>query len=604
MQIAQIVPKIRTRGEGIFDYSIPPQFLPEIKIGLLVLVPFRGRNIEGIIIDIKRSTAIENLKPIVSIIDTTPVVDEIHIKLAHWMADYYLTDFSKCLFENIVPPAKRAIKNSPAYSTSTQEKPASKISETNKKYLIVADFSSRLEFYLKTIKKTLAQNKQVIILVPDLDLVHFFTSQIKEKVFLIHAGLTMTERWGAWNSIRNGEAKIIIGSNSALFSPTKNLGLIIIDREENETYKSDQAPRFNAAKAAGELTKITSANLVTGSSAPSVESYFRARKNRYLYKIKNEKLTNVSIVNMAHERGIFSEPFKNKISLILENNQKAIVVLNRKGEGARLFCTDCHWVYSCPQCKLPLTPNISDAYCPTCEKNFLLPQVCPNCHHSNLKNIGMTTARVEKMIKELWPKTKTIRIEKDHKENINEDWNIAIVTSFALKINFPQITFTAIMDIDQGLNFPGFKTEEKNFQTYYKFLKMAQSGLIQTRFPENTLIKNLAGLNYENFYQDELANRQKFNFPPFVSLIKIIYKNKDENICHKESEIVFNKLKEIINQNNFDIDLLGPSTLNQKHGIHNQQILLKLNKRYALIDHFLKKLPQGWIVDVDPYDIN
>ncbi len=247
MQIARVVPKVKTSGEGIFDYSIPPEILPDMKIGILVLVPFHGRKIEGIVIDIKRSSQITRLKPIISLIDTFPVIDKVHTELAKWMADYYITDFSKTLFENIVPPAKRIIKKRDD-STATLQKLSG--NRSPKKYLVVADFQTRLKFYLQAIKKTLARGQQIIILVPDLSLVPYFTRSIKNKISILHTGLTLTQRWLEWDKIRRGDIDIVIGSNSALFAPVKNLGLIIIDQEENETYKSGQAPRYHTVKVA------------------------------------------------------------------------------------------------------------------------------------------------------------------------------------------------------------------------------------------------------------------------------------------------------------------------------------------------------------------
>jgi primosomal protein N' (replication factor Y) len=603
MQIAQIIPKVKTRGTGIFDYSIPPEILVQIKIGLLVQVPFRGRKVEGIILDIKKSSKFDNLKPILKVIDPIPVVDRVHIELARWMSDYYLTGFTKTLFENIVPPAKRTIKKN-----SEKESEANQIIGNNtkprKKFLVVADLNSRLDFYKTAIIKTLDQKKQVIILVPDLDFVPFFIEKIQKEIALISSDLTITKRWKIWDSIRSGKTQIVIGASSAIFAPAKNLGLVIIDQEENENYKNDQSPRFNVLKVADELTKLTNANLVIGSSSPSVETYFEARKNKYLYKIKNKNITEVSTINMTFERGLISEPLKEKIEAALELKQKIIIVLNRKGEGARLFCTNCKWLFKCPVCKLALTPNIDCAHCSNCNKDYSIPVICPSCNKVSLKNIGMTTSKLEKISKDLWPQASIIRIEKDRTDDINSNWDIAIVTNFALKINFPEIELVIILDADQGLNFPGYKTQERNFQTYFNFLQLGKTGLIQTHLPENSLIKNLGSSSYENFFIDEIVNREKFDYPPYVKITRIVYRNFDKSECQKEANIVFNRTNEIIKENNLSIKLLGPLAGQiPKRGYYFNQIILKQLKRSQIVDDFLKTLPNGWIIDVDPFDI-
>lgn len=604
MQIAQIVPKVKTRGTGIFDYSIPPELLVQIKIGLLVQVPFRGRKVNGIILEIKKSSKFDNLKPILKVIDPIPVVDKIHIELAKWMSDYYLTDFAKTLFENIVPPAKRTIKKK-----TEIEQESNKIININtksgKNFLVVADFKARLDFYQTAITKTLTQKKQIIILVPDLDFVPFLQEKIKEEIAVISSDLTITKRWKIWDSIRSGQTKIVIGSNSALFVPAQNLGLIIIEQEENETYKNDQAPRFNALKVAEELSKLTSANLVIGSSSPSIETYFNARKNKYLYKIKAKTNTCISIVNMTFERSVISEPLKEKIEETLELNKKVMIILDRKGEGARLFCTNCKWLYKCPDCLSPLTPNIDSAHCTNCNRDFSIPAICPLCHKVSLKNIGMTTSKLEKLIHELWPELKTIRVEKDKNDNIDSDWSIAVATSLALKTQLPEIGLLVILDADQSLNFPGYRTQERNFQNYLKLLQLGKSGLVQTHLPESSIINNLGTLNYENFFNKEIINRQTFDFPPFTKIIRIIYKNLDKFAGQKEADNIYKQVDRIIKENNLSITLLGPlASRIPKRGYYFNQIILKQTKRSQIIDNYLKSLSKGWIIDVDPFDIS
>lgn len=600
MQIAKVIPKIKTRGEGIFDYAISPEFLPLIKVGVLVLVPFRGRKIEGIIIDIKRSSQVQNLKTIISIIDPDPVVDLVHIKLAQWMANYYLGDLSKTLFDSIVPPAKRTINK----IETTGLIPQTNTLGLSRKFLIVADFSLRLDFYLKSINKTLAQNKQVIILVPDLTLTQSFTQKIKTEVVLLHANLTKTQRWLSWNKIRQGQAKVIIGSNSAIFAPVNNLGLIIVDQEENEAYKSDQAPHQHSLKVAQELASLTSADLIIGSDTPSVETYFQSRKNNYLYKIKNERKANISVIDMNFERSILSQPLQDKITQTLENKQKTILILNRKGEGSKVSCEACHWIYTCPDCQLPLSPVSNKMVCRNCEKHFDKISVCPKCQNTNLKTTGLTTNKLEKIVKDSFPQAKTLRMEKDFELGISTDWDICISTNIILKKDFNNIGLVAIIDADQGINFPGFRTPEANFQTLYKLVSLAPNAIIQTHLVETNLIKSLASLNYEQFYQTELADREKFNYPPFTNLIRLTYKSLSEKECLTESQKVKNKLSQL-NQDEANTQVLGPSPSHQalRRGYFTYQIIIKQKSRSKAIDQYLKELPRGWGVNVDPYDI-
>ena len=606
MQIAKVVPKVKTHSEGVFDYSIPPEILPMIKVGILVLVPFRGRKIEGIIVDIKKTSAIKNLKPIIAIIDNNPVIDHFHLKLAEWMADYYLTDFSKTLFENIAPPAKRTIKKQELFA----ENETKTISFLPRKYLVMADFKDRLKFYLKAIKKTLARGYQVLILVPDLSVIPFFTSFLElKKLSVLHSNLTKTNRWIEWDKIRRGEARIIIGSTSALFAPVKKLGLIILDQEENETYKNDQNPRFNTLKVCETLTKITHASLVIGSAAPSIETYFNAKKNNYLLKQKENIKTDITVINSAFERGIISEPLQEEISQNLEQGRKTLLVFNRKGEGSRTACTDCDWVHQCPQCGLPLVPLTTNVYCANCEKYFPQVTVCPDCHGVNLKNEGLTNSKIEKIIKKKWPQIRTVLIEKDRLFNQTEEWDLAIVTSFALKYSFPPLATVVILDADQSLNFPGFRTREKSFETFYKFLKMAPSGIIQTRLPESLFIRDLASLNYESFYQTEINERKNFLFPPFAKIVILKFRAASEEVVKTETDKVYHQLLSF-NQETKSILAISPpspSFITKKRGLFLYQIILKFEKETKMptqLTDYFKQLTKGWAIDIDPFDIS
>ena len=603
MQIAQVVPKVKTRGAGIFDYAIPPQLLPMIKIGLLVEVPFRGRKIEGIIVDIKKSSQIQNLKPIISVVDPEPVVDLIHTELAKWMSTYYITDFAKTLFENVVPPAIRTIKKLEANKSTDVLTPKK---QSPRQYLIMGDFTDRLKFYEKIINKNLSFKKQIIILVPDIILAQKFLFFDAKNTMTLHSNLTKTERWTVWNKIRRNEAKIIIGSNSALFSPVKNLGLIIVEHEESETYKNDQSPRFNVTTVAEKLAKISGADLIISSTAPSIASIYKAKEKKIFYKIKEKNEPEISIVNMNFEKSFLSLTLQDAINTNLENKQKTILLVNRRGEGSKTTCLDCNWVLNCPNCTLPLTPFEKTAHCANCEKILPLPSQCPNCHGLNLKNMGLTTSKVEKRISQLWPGTKVIRIEKDHEADLNSNWDIAVATTYIQKFDIPQVSLATIVDADQNQNIVGFRSSEKSFQSFYQFLKSGSKGIIQTHLPESNFIKNLAQLNYEGFYQTEIYNRQKFFYPPFKNLVKIIFRDSSEDLCVNETKKIYAAIKKIIDKSTNDYQIMGPTPMKniQKRGLFLYQIILKFSRRLPELDLYLKSLGRGWIIDVDPFDIS
>lgn len=480
----------------------------------------------------------------------------------------------------------------------------------SKKYLIVGDFSTRLKFYLEAIKETLSKEKSTIILVPDLAIVPFFTKYLRfrkslqNEIAILHAGMTKTERWIAWDQIRAGKAKIIIGSQSALFAPVKKLGLIIIDQEENETFKNDRSPRFHAVTVAQELANLTAANLVLGSLTPRVETYFKAVEKDFRILKKVNERPKITIVDMNSEKYVISNPLEKEIESTLKNHQKILLFLNRKGEGTKFSCADCGWIALCQKCGLPLVPQKAENVCYRCEENYLPQAICPKCQGVHLKPMGLGTTRLKKFLVDLFPQAKIIQIEKEiDGQNLRKDWDIAITTAYGMKFNWSDIALVGIIDADQGLNFPDFTSFERTFQTLYKFLRLGDRGMVQTHLVENYLASALAGLAYEKFFLDELTQRKKYGFPPYVHLIRLLFKDVDREKVKEETNRLY---KLLITDSSPGITISPPHAcfIEKERGKIRWQIVIKAKRQ---LDEKLKRslgnLPKGWIVDVDPMNL-
>lgn len=601
MQIAKVVPKVKTRGMGIFDYAISPEILPQIQLGILVEVPFHGRKIEGIVVDIKKSSKILKLKKIIKVVDPLPVIDDNHLKLSQWMSEYYFVSLGQTLFENIVPPAIRKI-NKNDYSILNRSTFYARAEKVLPKYFLVqGDFSFRLKIYQKAIEHSLAKNKSVIILVPDISLIKYFKFIIKP--IILHATLSKTERWQAWDKIRSNPKQIIIGSQSALFAPVQNLGLIIIDQEESETYKNDRSPRFHVVTVANKLIELFGGNLIIGSTCPRIETYFNAIDSDYQMLIKKPKVkTKITIVDMNFQKSILSHPLQESIRATLDENKKVLLILNRKGEGTKFTCTDCGWVALCNKCGLPLVPQKTGLNCHNCEKQSPYPEFCQKCHGIHMKPFGMGTKRLAKIVQEIFNQNKIILIDKENPIPTNEKkWDIAIATSFALKLNLPKIALVAIIDLDQSLNLPEYLAYEKTFQCYYKFLKIGERGIVQTHLPDNPIISALAQLDYEKFYQEEIVKRRKFGFPPFTHLTRLLYSNTDQELGQKESQKIF----DLIRSSDKDIQIYGPSEpfVNKIRGRFRFQIIIKTKAVDQNLKKLLTNLGTNWVIDTDPVDL-
>lgn len=475
----------------------------------------------------------------------------------------------------------------------------------HKKYLIIGDFLTRLKFYLAAIQKKLAKNQSIIILVPDLSLVTYFTRYFKNPYSILHAGLTKTERWLEWNRIREGKNNIIIGSQSALFAPVQNLGLIIIDQEENETYKNDRSPRFHTVDVARKLAEIVDANLVLGSISPRVETYHEALKGGYqILKKSSEAPKNITIVDMNSEKYIISNTLEAEIESSLKKRQRILLILNRKGEGTKFSCTDCGWIALCEKCGLPLIPQKAGNVCYRCQKSYPPQETCPKCHGVHLKPMGLGTARLKKFLSDLFPKAKIIQVEKKlDGMAAKNDWDIAITTIYGLKFNWPKINLVGIIDADQGLNFPDFNNPQKTFGNLYKFLKIGERGIVQTHLPENYVIKSLAQLNYERFFLEEIVQRKKYYFPPFTRLVRLLFKDADEEKAKKETAQIYQSLT-TNHSPLITISKPHPAFIHQERGKFRWQIVIKTKRQLDQKNKdSLRTLPKGWIIDVDPVDL-
>lgn len=582
MQIAKIVPKVKTIGDGVFDYDIPPELLPQIKVGILVQIPFHGRKVEGIIIEIKRSSKIEYLKKIIKIINPNPVINDTHLKLAQWMSDYYLEPYSKTLFLNTTAPAIRMIKKDRIDIGTIDSKNVDTHKPQN--FLVISDFQNRIKFYLKKINETLKQKKQIIVLIPDLSNINFFKYYLPKDTAIFHANMTRTDRFNLWTKVAEGKSPIVLGSISALFAPLKNLGLIIIDQEEAESYKNDRSPRFHALRTAQELAKLTAVSLVVGSVAPRLETYFFAKHEKYqILTIKNPKKPEISVVDMNSEKEILSFPLKEKIEKFLKLKEKIILTLNHKDEKGRFICSDCGY------------KNI-----------FPIPKNCPKCQSINLKQFGISIGRLKKIVEKNYPVAKiaVCAEEKNHNFLPKYDWDIIIATSFILKFSVPKIALIGIMDADQGLNLPDFRISEKAFNNLYKFIKIGTNAIVQTHNPESSIISALAELSYDKFIRSEIELRKKTNFPPFCRLISLIYKSTDEEKVKSESQNIYQKLKKII-PGSFEILGPSPSFFAKKREKFRYQIILKVPINTNIpsdIKDMLLNL-RDWTVNIDPIEL-
>lgn len=426
--------------------------------------------------------------------------------------------------------------------------------------------SGKTEVYLQALEKNLALGKSAIMLVPEISLttqtIERFRSRFPNKLAILHHRLSPGERHDEWHRIAKGEAKIIIGARSAVFSPAKNLGLIIVDEEHETSYKqTEDPPCYHARDVAIMRAKFTEACVILGSATPSLESFYNAKNGKYiLSKLSSRpdsaKLPAIVPIDMKKEydkaKGAvtFSEQLLTEIRKRYEIGEQTILFLNRRGYHTSLLCTGCGYVVKCPHCDLSLTFHKGENYlcCHLCGYSILPPSNCPQCHSSqSLKFKGVGTEQVEKALHAIFPEIRTLRLDADttrHKgshQKILRDFgtkkaDILIGTQMIAKgHHFPEVTLVGILNSDTCLHIPDFRSAETTFQLITQVAGRAGRGqtpgmvLIQTMMPENQTIQLATEQNFEKFYENEMEIRKLFHNPPYTQMTKISFTGENTN---------------------------------------------------------------------------
>lgn len=434
--------------------------------------------------------------------------------------------------------------------------------------------SGKTEVYFQAMEYALKQGLTTILLVPEVALtgqtIERLRARFDDTIAILHHAISEGERFDEWHKIHRGEAKIIVGARSALFCPAKQLGLIIVDEEHENSYKqSDTSPCYHARDVAVMRGKINEATVILGSATPSLESYYNAQIGKYrLLRLPSRaaegRLPRVHVVDMLkeYERSsgftCFSELLIDKIKGRLNNGEQTILFLNRRGYHTSLNCTSCGHIFKCPGCDLALTFHKGDAVlsCHLCD--FRLrppPKSCTQCKTGEaLKYKGLGTEQLERALHALFPEARTLRIDRDttrHKgshERLLRQFqtqkaDILVGTQMIAKgLHFPAVTLAAIINGDAGLHIPDFRASERVFQLITQVAGRAGRGelagevIIQTTMAENSTIAHGAHQAFESYYEEEIVSRKLFHFPPFTHLVKLTFSGKDQAHVLKAAE--------------------------------------------------------------------
>ena len=477
----------------------------------------------------------------------------------------------------------------PRYKLNTdQQKVVDEVLESNDKVFLLHGVtgSGKTEVYMELIEKMIKQNKNAIVLVPEISLtpqmVDRFKSRFDEKIAILHSRLSEGEKYDEYRKIAKGLVNIVIGARSAIFAPLENIGIIIIDEEHTSTYKQESNPKYNAIDVAIERATNHNAKVLLGSATPSLESYSKAIVKIYhLVELKNrannKPLPEVTIVDMNKEKkrgSYFSKLLIDKINEKLEKKEQIILLLNRRGYASFVTCSNCGYVSKCPNCDVTLTYHkTSDMErCHYC--GYAIPRhiECPECHEKAVKNLGVGTEKIEEELNKLF-NARVIRMDFDttntkgaHEKIINSfrnhEYDILLGTQMIAKgLDFKNVTLVGVINADTSLMIPNYRSSEYTFQLLSQV--SGRSGrndkegivIIQTFNPDHYAIKLAKQQDYNLFFKQEMNIRKMLNYPPyyFIASIKVI--STSYEIVKKESNDIANRLRENLKET----IVLGPS---------------------------------------------
>ena len=509
--------------------------------------------------------------------------------------------------------------------------------------------SGKTLVYLELIEKALELKKQSILLVPEISLTPQMVGQVMsrfgDRVAVLHSSLTTKERYNEWKKIKDGRVDVAVGARSAVFAPFDNLGLIIVDEEHENTYKSESAPRYNAVEIARFRAKQHKATLILASATPSIDSYYKTTTGKYKLikmesRVGNAIMPKVSIVDMRQEletgnTSIFSRSLAQKIRENIDTGKQTILFLNRRGYSNFVSCRSCGYVVKCPHCNISLTYHKTKdkMVCHYCDYMTSVPHVCPSCQGKYIKFFGTGTQRVIETIENMFPQATYLRMDADttatrasHEKILNkfksQNIDILVGTQMVTKgLDFENVTLVGILAADMSLNQEDYRASERTFDLITQVEGRSGRGrysgeaIIQTYSPDNETVILSAKQDYVSFYESEIAFRQMLNYPPFCEFINITFSGTNETDVHKTAHKFFDELSANIKSNGCSayIEIFEPTKapiyyINDKF---RYRILAKsrYNKKlYDVIDKTYTKFYKNSknttiVVDVNPQSL-
>ncbi len=639
-------------------------------VGTSVIVPVKTRKSKAVVLEKLTKNPLKENIAIKEILEPTkerPKLPEATMKWAQWLSDYYFFPLGMVL-ESCFPPLKPATKNRKSNrpdvvpQLQTQAKP--KLTEEQvvciEKLTVISSFKTNLlfgitgsgktEVYMRVIEETLKKGLAAFVVVPEISLtpqiVNRFSERFPEEVAVIHSQLTPREKTNQWWSVVNGEKKILIGARSALFCPIEKIGLIILDEEHESSFKQDEKLKYHGRDAAIMLARFHDCPIILGSATPSIETWNNVQNNRYQLcemtkRVENRPLPNIHIVDLKDKDEQTDLPFwlspelYEAMKIKIEKKEQVALFLNRRGMAQTTLCTDCGYVYECPNCAISLTLHSKNQlHCHYCDYGISLKEKCPSCLEPSIKPIGMGTEQVQLDVKNLFPDSNVQRADRDEIQNRSEleklifemetnQIDILVGTQMIAKgLDFPNLTLVGIVLADIGMNMPDFRSSERAFQLITqvsgragRHSKEPGDVFIQTFNPQHLSIQFAKNVDYRTYAQKELEFRAEAQYPPFSRLATFKITGLSEKNVLNTSKLVAQRARSLKeNYQEYDkIMILGPAPapLLKIKNRFRYQVLLKAMD-HSVLNAFIKQIlsEKKWVpkqvqvnVDIDPLNM-
>jgi primosomal protein N' (replication factor Y) len=649
-------------------YKIPEE--NSFKIGDGVIVPFQKGEKPGIVLGIspRLNDSIDPAK-IKSVSEEKLKEERLlwpwQIDLISWASEYYFCSYFDLVKLFLPKHIWRMPKRERKSAVKTRPQKAIKQHPlTEEQAAIVKDFSAlspeapqkallrgitgsgKTEIYKALIQKQILAGKQAILLVPEIALTPQLMAEFEGLVpnlEVIHSRLSDGKRAQAWRSIQAGTCPLVIGSRSALFSPFKNLGIIILDEEHEWTYKQDQSPRYYAHEVAEKTADLTGAKLLFASATPRLESMHRALSGEIkLYtlekRIHETPLPRVEIVDMRIElkkrnHTMFSDSLMDGIQASLAKKEVCILFLNRRGSASASVCRDCGSSLSCKNCDVNLTlhrrpGNSPILVCHHCGFLSHLPENCPDCSSARIKQFGLGTEKIERELKALFPQARIHRADRDTMNHVNSHQelhdklhsgqvDILIGTQMIAKgLDIQNLGLVGVVLADMGLHLPDFRASERSFQLLTQVAgragrqKTQGDVIIQTYNPTHPAILSAQNHNYLGFYEQEICAREELLYPPFAKIIKLIHVNPSKEEARAQTNKLFEQLKalrESLKSSDPDFPnheiYSAPALIPRKHGKFHWHILIQGQQPEKYIKALSGPDLKEWKIDVNPVQV-